>query len=99
MFHRETERLELSVYRTTALLPAQIWEICNRFVDNHSAHRLAKARGFCRAEIPIREGLSFDPDGEPHPQHANIVGWPAEKHELKNVQQKIAAAMELEVRG
>lgn len=53
----------------------------------------------CRAETPIRENLSFDPDGKPHPQHANIVGWPADKHERKNVQQKIAATMELEVRA
>ena len=99
MFQRETGRLELSVYRTADLLPAHVWEICDRFVDNHSAHRLAKARGMCLAETPIHEGLSFDPDGKPHPQHANIVGWPADKHERKNMQQRIAATMELEVRA
>jgi hypothetical protein len=46
-------------------------------------------------------GLTFDPDGKPHPRHANVIGWPdpiVKKHELKNLQQKIAPSMKLELR-
>lgn len=69
-------------------------------MDDAANQRIAKARGECAAAAMIAEGLSFDADGKPHPRHANVVGWPAlaDKHKIKNIQQKIAAAMSLELR-
>jgi hypothetical protein len=42
--------------------------------------------------------LEFDADGDPHPRHANLLGWPVQKNEQKILQLKIAGAMTLEVR-
>jgi hypothetical protein len=57
-----------------------------------------KARGSCLAQKVLESALSFDADGTPHARHANVIGWPIPKHEWKNIQQKIADAMTLEVR-
>ena len=49
----------------------------------------------------VLDDFSFDADGKPHPRHANVVGWSEDmpKHELKNIQQRIAAEMQLELRN
>ena len=97
--HEETGRLELSIYRADNATSAELWEICTKYVDNPAVGRVAKARGTCFASTMFRHGLSFDADGKPHARHANVIGWPdPPKHELKIIQQKIAAAMTLEVR-
>ena len=36
--------------------------------------------------IVVNCGLAVDPDGVPHPGHANIVGWP----ELRSAQKLVA---------
>jgi hypothetical protein len=74
------------------------WAICAAHVDNPSAGRIMKARATCEAGLVLAQGLTFDPDGQPHPRHANIVGWPSTKNEQKNLQQRIAAEMTLELR-
>jgi hypothetical protein len=100
--NQKTGRLEWSVYRADSATSAEMWEICGKHVDNPMILRIAKARGTCAASVMIGQGLRFDPDGKPHPRHVNVVGWPRSergpKHKLKNIQQKIAAAMTLEVR-
>ncbi len=99
--NQSSGRLELSVYRADGATSAELWQICGRYVDDASAHRIAKARGTCMALAFARESLSFDADGKPHPRHANVVGWSEDmpKHELKNIQQRIAAEMQLELRN
>lgn len=97
--HRTTGRLEMSAYRVDTVTTPEIWDICAKHVDDRSVPRIAKARGTCIANIMVLAGLSFDPDGDPHPRHVNVTGWPTAKHEQKNIQQKIAATMELELRS
>jgi hypothetical protein len=68
-------------------------------VDNPSAKRIAKARGPCHAQVFLEQHLSFDADSAPHERHANVIGWAGiPKHKLKNIQQRIAGAMALELR-
>jgi hypothetical protein len=57
-----------------------------------------KARGICEVRQILAEKLALDANGIPHPRHADLIGWPQAKHEWKLIQQKIAAAMKLEVR-
>lgn len=94
--------MEWSVFRADKATSAELWEICAKHVDDQAISRAAKARGTCAASVMINQGLYFDPDGKPHPRHVNVIGWPdstpESKHKLKNIQQKIAAAMTLEVR-
>ena len=83
-------RLETSVCRSHLLSEVQIWEICQTFFDIN-APKPAIGRGEGQAETVFKVGLSFDPDGKPYHQHANIVGWPADKPAQKIIAQQLAA--------
>lgn len=74
-----------------------MWQICRTQVD-HLPSNVMKARGTCPAAVFLELGLAIDPNGIPHPRHADVVAWPTRKNEQKLLQQKIAAAMALEVR-
>ena len=67
-------RLETSVCRSSELTEAQVWEVCSEFFDKH-APKPAIGRGIGAAAAVFGVGLSFDADGVPYPQHANIIGW------------------------
>lgn len=93
--NRATQRLESSVYRASGASSEELWAICAEHVD---ITRRMKARGTTAAEHFLAAGLQFDPDGKPHPRHANVIEWPLPKHEQKILAQKIAATMVLELR-
>jgi len=97
-FNKGTGRFEWSTYRAKGATSAELWSICSKHIDNAAASYVPKARGICAASVFMDQGLSFDPDGKPHSRHANVIGWPLKKHELKNIQQKIAPLMVLEMR-
>jgi hypothetical protein len=107
-FHprRVANRLETSVIRTTALNATTVWDICTQYFDPRQRHA-AIGRGIGPARVVFeQDGLSFDPDGIPHPTHANIVGWRDEpgrpekeiKHHWKHAAQRIAAKFPYEPR-
>ena len=91
-------RLETSVCRSTALTEAQVWAICSHHFDVH-APKPAIGRGEGAASTVLAEDLSFDADGVPYREHANIIGWhddpgkPANelKHFWMDKAQRIAA--------
>jgi len=68
------KRLETSVCRSSKLTEAQVWEICSAHFDVH-ARKPAIGRGVGPASTVFAEKLAFDPNGEPYPEHANIIGW------------------------
>ena len=68
------KRLETSVCRSGTLTKAQIWNICSSYFDAYAPKR-AIGRGVGPASAVFAEGLAFDPDGKPYPEHANIIGW------------------------
>jgi hypothetical protein len=86
------------MYRADGARSAQLWAICAVHVDDRANDRIMKARGTCPAQTMLDLLLSFDADGVPHARHANLVGWPMPKHEWKDLQQKIADPMSLEMR-
>lgn len=88
------------MYRAEGASSSELWAICAAHIDDLASQRTAKARGTCLAADICKERLTFDADGRPHRRHANVVGWPAggSKDILKNMQQKIAGAMRLELR-
>ena len=67
-------RLEVSVCRSSHLTEMQVWEICSAYFDISSPEP-AIGRGVGPAEAVFAEGLAFDADGQPYPEHANIIGW------------------------
>jgi hypothetical protein len=70
----ERGRLELSVCRSQHLTDEAIWAICAEYFDPRAP---APATGTCdaRAAVVYDVELSFDPDGVPYPEHANVIGW------------------------
>ena len=93
-----TQRLELSVFRAAGAEPGELWQICAAHVDKPPVGRFMKSRGICGAGVFLDVDLAFDPNGSPHPRHADVVGWPEAKHAQKSAAQKIAAQMTLEIR-
>ena len=67
-------RFETSVYRTNDLTDEAVWEICRTYYET-LANLIAKGRGDGLAECVLKGGLRFDPNGDPHPRHADIIGW------------------------
>jgi hypothetical protein len=57
-----------------------------------------KARATCNAQNFFESKLELDADGQPHPRHANAIGWPPTKDAQKLLQKKLAAVMTLEIR-
>jgi hypothetical protein len=71
----EGGRPETSVCRSSGLKDATIWQRCSEFFDS-TAPRKAIGRGVALASTVYDEALSIEPNGDPYPEHADIVGWP-----------------------
>ncbi len=81
---------ETSVYRTGQCMDEIIWEIGDKYVT--ARHRESKpivGRGDLIAQDVIKQGLRIIASPAPHPRHADIVDWPAEKS------QRLMRAIEL----
>jgi len=78
-----------SIYRISHpdLTEEEIWHIGEQHVlipfreKNKQPHKTMKGRADLEASYVYEQNLCFDPNGDPHPRHANIVGWPNEKPE------------------
>ena len=70
----KNERLEVSVCRSSELTEVQVWTICSAYFDV-PAPKPAIGRGVGPAAAIFAEKLTFDADGKPYPEHANIIGW------------------------
>jgi len=74
---------ESSVYRVTGLHWDKIWDIGKDYVETDK--RKIRACAEATAIEITRHSLSILPETKKHYRHANIVAWPQEKHEKKNV--------------
>ena len=82
---------DLSVTRHLQLSPTEIWEI-GRDVAQQTSKRL-HGRADVQASAFQRHELSVVPAALPeNPNHANVIGWPAEKSAQKIIAQQIADA-------
>lgn len=71
---KKNGRLETSVCRSEALSDTQVWAICSAHFDVF-AQTPAIGRGVGPASTVFDVDLGFDADGDPYPEHANIIGW------------------------
>ena len=89
--------LKTSVFRVLGLSENQTWALGNEHVAQPQGRRL---HGW--AEVPESQvasiGLVVEPDDDP-PRHANIAGWPPEKHRQKLLAQELAAIAVLKLRA
>jgi hypothetical protein len=66
--------METSICRSSTLTETQLWRICRGYFDCH-APKPAIGIGVGKASVVYQEGLDFDPNGVPYPEHADIIGW------------------------
>ncbi|MBI3581542.1 MAG: hypothetical protein HY098_05630 [Nitrospinae bacterium] len=64
----------ISIYRVNNLFDREIWGIAEKYID--SDRRKVIARVDLLAFHYYQLNLKFEPDGIPHPRHANVIGWP-----------------------
>ncbi len=70
---------KFSVYRTKDLNEHGIWELAQKFVTElRSDHKEVLARAELKAFAYKEVNLFLHPDGNPHPRHVNVEGWPSE---------------------
>lgn len=84
--------LSLSVFRIDGLKNSTIWGLGDEFVGN------VIARGDLYARDYLAEELEIQPTMEPHPLHANVMGWPEEKQKQNFIAKNLASRAILHIR-
>ena len=78
--NKKRARWETSTHRTDGLSQLDVWRLGYRFVENVANNRRIKARGSGSVATVLAQALQFDVNGRPYPRHADIIGWPDDKH-------------------
>jgi hypothetical protein len=87
---------QTSVFHINGLNESSIWEIGESYIARPQEKNLY-GRGDILAAVIETAKLRVDYDNTP-PRHANIIGWPKEKHEQKSLAQELAAEAKLKLR-
>jgi len=85
---------EVSVYRTKDLTCQQINEIGQLHVAEIQNKKLLGRAEIVTSSI-LKQDLKIEADTEPHPRHANIIGWPTDKSKHKVIAIQLAAEAQL----
>lgn len=84
-------RLETSIFRVINLSPNDI----SLLSDKARQDRKPKAIAHHTVRHIQEVNLELEPDNNPE-RHANIIGWPKEKHEQQDIARKLANKARLE---
>jgi hypothetical protein len=87
--------LRLSVFRTSDMGEVEIWDLADSVV---SSKKSIQARADLTANDVRVAGLEVETAPDPHPKHADIVGWPEEKPEQMSVAKEMATQAALVLR-
>ncbi|MBE7418097.1 MAG: hypothetical protein HS128_10160 [Ideonella sp.] len=81
--------MELSVARTLGMNDAQIRQL--------GQYAPAPPKGYATVEaaVVLQEGLAFDANGEPYPQHADVIGWSGDQAKDRVIAKVLADASTL----
>ena len=83
-FMPSTKTLDISVYRTRGCDERKIWLLGDLFVAaKRKDNRGILARADLVSQLIFKEGLEITPETSPHPRHANVTKWPADKPQQK----------------
>ena len=78
-----------SVYWTTKLMDHFIWSIAARHIVPKRGPTKGRAN-LSSAFIYAAPRLSVDLNSKPHPRHANVVGWPTDRKQVRLYAEKLA---------
>lgn len=85
---------EVSVYRITNLKEDQVWEM-GRVNVAVVLNKPLLGRADIVTSSVLNQKLRVESDPAPHPLHANIIGWSADKEEQKEIALVLAAEAQL----
>ena len=85
---------ETSVYRVDELTDEEIFAIGKEYVANSMGKPLLGRADVVSSDIMALE-LRIEPTPDPHPRHADIVGWPADDSKHKLIAIEIAEKAQL----
>ena len=90
------KNLETSVFRKTKLVEFSLYDKTKDLISLERGKKI-KAIALIQADkIGDAIGLTIEVEESQHKWHANIVGWPQEKHEQKQLAQILAKNSSLE---
>lgn len=81
---------KLSVFRIDGLGEPATWKLGDDHITAETGRTVHGRGDIVQGEVE-RQGLALDHDNRP-PRHANIIGWPDEKHRQKLIALELAAA-------
>lgn len=85
---------EVSVFRTKDLTCQQSDEIGRLYVAQKQSKTLLGRAKIATSSV-LKQDLNVEADPQPHPRHANIVGWPTDRSKHKLIAIKLAAKAQL----
>jgi len=88
--------LRLSVFRISDRSKAEVWHVGDTVVGRDRFTPLARADLLASDIRNANLGIEAEPT--PHPRHADIVGWPAEKAERIDAAKTLATRAKLVLR-
>ncbi len=94
-FMPRSDDLRVSVFRTSGLSEPKVWSI--GIIVGQKSDRTLCGRGDVVAADVTEQNLDIDADNRP-PRHANIVGWPQEKHKRQAIAQVLASSARLKLK-
>lgn len=90
VFSPSSQRRDLSVYRTKKLNECEIWHLSDTFFTLAQPEKPSIARAEIPVELPTIHSLRLVADGDPHPRHLNIEGWPTEPSAILMIKTEMA---------
>ena len=90
------KNLETSVFRKTKLVEKSKYEIKKKIISSERGVDIKAVATIKENDVELAEGLTTRAEESKHKWHANIIGWPQEKHEQKQLAQILAHHSSLE---
>ncbi len=85
---------EVSVYRITGIDDSEVYAIGTEYFAEITGKPLMGRADIIASEI-LRHELSIQSHQDPHPRHANIIGFPDEKSKQRLIAIELATEAEL----
>jgi hypothetical protein len=84
------QTLKLSVYRTSGMDEAEIWQIAADHIEPKRGKGVIGRANLKAAFVKLKQ-LEFDPNGVPHRKHADIIGWGDDVTQHRVIAMELAA--------
>lgn len=85
---------KMSVYRIMNLGENKIFDLGHRNVSLDPDDPLIGRADILAGSI-FEQDLKIEPDGIPHPRHANVINWPTEISRQRRIAEKLANKAQL----